>query len=919
MSVIKIEKLWEKYRIKFIVEGKVSWEEVWALQEINLEIEKGEVVGIVGHNGAGKTTLLRLLAGMLVPDRGEISVEGRVAAIMELGAGLNPEFTGRENIIFNARVYGIEETKFKQKIDEIIVFSNLGKFIDAPLKYYSQGMYMRLAFALAIFAEPDILLIDDILAVGDEEAQQKCRRKIVELKDSGKTIILVSHDMSIIKNLCNRVIFVEKGRIVREGTPQSVVPGYIETAGEKIGIAYLEQKGLRVVFNNGRVSISYQGNYLSDAPGGYCSFFDNQLKIHSPSTNLSWEITSSSLSELTAQGRSREGGEIVQYFKMNLRDSRLNLSIHNVANLTQQHNFNLFLSSAYNRWVSSGLEGSFPGFFHKDNWQDLDIIILPGRKLGILTENEDGLPGLILESKTENGDLRVFNSGYHQEARILRFSFLNNQDLSFDIRVCPDKKDFDNCFIQERQVLAVQQQGEELSQKLQEDALAKARSEYKRAMCTISGGDCRLFVDKPARRLQIFYRDKEITADRGLYSILYLSEVEDCDFEIKKVSDSRLILNLHFKTFTQIWELSFLEGDVLSLKIKLEIAKKVVLDKRNLLLELSSAYQNWETPYEKGNLSFEQFANEIAPVRFKNSRVHSIAMSSNQPDQPRIIIEINAENDCIAGLCKWKVENDEVVCLNFQSVIPWGEKDIAPGSYDLFDTRIIFNGQSELKEKFSLNSSTVISRGDLKFILNNGNSNIFWKNNQLTCGLGIYTAVRSRNVWHDSCQAMWKLVKSDKQSVVMLGHWPCMPISQLWEIGFIEDSALRWTAHMEIHREIEIEIEQASIMLTNKYKKWLAKDGANGEFMDEFTLDYDIFPFRYWYGPAGKDGLVARGPGLPDVVFLNTQPLQMPRAVIEDSDYLYSSRLLQYQKNNNKLLVSKKYVYFSGVIKIENK
>ncbi|PIQ88105.1 MAG: hypothetical protein COV73_00580, partial [Candidatus Omnitrophica bacterium CG11_big_fil_rev_8_21_14_0_20_43_6] len=202
MRAVIVENLCEKYRIKFITEGKVSWEEIWALQDINLNINQGEVVGIIGHNGAGKTTFLRLLAGMLVPDKGEVNVQGKVTAIMELGAGLNPEFTGRENIILNARVYGIEEEILKQKIDEIIIFSNLGKFIDAPIKYYSQGMYMRLAFALAIFAEPDILLIDDILAVGDEEAQQKCKRKIVELKEAGKTIILVSHDMGMINKLC---------------------------------------------------------------------------------------------------------------------------------------------------------------------------------------------------------------------------------------------------------------------------------------------------------------------------------------------------------------------------------------------------------------------------------------------------------------------------------------------------------------------------------------------------------------------------------------------------------------------------------------------------------------------------------------------------------------------------------------------
>ena len=162
MRAVEFRGVWEKYRIKFIQKKNVFWEEFWALEDINFGVNKGQVIGIIGENGAGKTTLLKLIAGMLVPDRGEVYVQGKVSALMELGAGFNPEFTGRENIILNARMYGLAEEALEQQIGETIEFAGLGKFIDAPIKYYSQGMYMRLAFALAIYVEPDILLIDDI-------------------------------------------------------------------------------------------------------------------------------------------------------------------------------------------------------------------------------------------------------------------------------------------------------------------------------------------------------------------------------------------------------------------------------------------------------------------------------------------------------------------------------------------------------------------------------------------------------------------------------------------------------------------------------------------------------------------------------------------------------------------------------------
>ena len=198
MKIINFNNVSEKYKIKFIKQKKVYWEEVWALRNINFQAAKGDVIGVIGKNGAGKTTFLKLIAGMLIPDNGDIHIKGKVSALMELGAGFNPEFTGIENIKLNAAIYGLTDDDLKQRMDGIVKFANLGKFINAPIKYYSQGMYMRLAFALAIFVEPDILLIDDILAVGDEEAQQKCIEKIFELKRANKTIILVSHNMTVI-------------------------------------------------------------------------------------------------------------------------------------------------------------------------------------------------------------------------------------------------------------------------------------------------------------------------------------------------------------------------------------------------------------------------------------------------------------------------------------------------------------------------------------------------------------------------------------------------------------------------------------------------------------------------------------------------------------------------------------------------
>ncbi len=926
MSVIKVDKLWEKYRIKFITEGRVSWEEVWALEDVSLSINKGEVIGIIGQNGAGKTTFLRLLAGMLVPDKGEITIEGKVSAIMELGAGFNPEFTGRENLVLNARSYGINDETLKQKINEIIEFSNLGKFIDAPIKCYSQGMYMRLAFALAVFAEPDILLIDDILAVGDEEAQQKCRKKIMELKKSGKTIILVSHDMSVISRLCDKVVFLDKGKIITKGLPPQVITYYLETAGEKSGIGILEQQGLRVVFNNGHLGIAYQGNYITGSVGGYCSFFDPALKLYFPSTNLSWKITSNSVSELKAEGRNREDHHYLQKFSIKLHNNILDLAIHNEGNLVNQYNFNLFLVSTYDEWILLDQQGCFPEFSHRINWVDLNLNVLPKQKLGIFTSIDNLLPGLIFESKFENNIIKFFNSGYEQESRILNLYSIDSKNLSLTIMACSQSVDFKERLEHERQILLLKHQEGE-AKRLKEERLAQETAERSRKEQedfylnehTITRDDCRLFVDETNRRVQIYYKDQKITTAGGVHSILPLTELVDLGFEIKKISEYQLVLNLHFNSFTQIWELVFQEGGVLSLKIKLETKKEIFLDKRNLLFELSNIYQDWQTPDEKGNLLNPQYVNEISPVRFKNSRVCSIALSSRQAAQVRIVFDIRTQNNYITGLYKRKIDNAEIICLNFQSIVPWIQRVVPVGRYDLFEARIVFNSPVRLKKDHVVDTAAAISRKNLKFIFNNGRGSIFWKDKELTFGLGVYTAVRSKNIWYDSSQAMWSLVEKDKQSAVILGKWPYIPISQLWEIKLSADNTIRWVISMEVHQAVEIEIEQTSMMLLDKYKEWSVKDMVKGKFIDEFTLDYDILPFRYWYGNASKKSLMVSEKGLPTIAFFNQKPYLMPRALIENSDYLYHSRLLQYLKLNKKLLPLKKRLYFSGMIKIGNK
>jgi len=200
----------------------------WALQDVSFSVREGEVVGLIGHNGSGKSTLLKILSRIVEPTRGRASIAGRVSALLEVGTGFHQELTGRENIFLNASILGLSRRETEQRIDQIIEFSGIAPFIDTPVKRYSSGMFMRLAFAVAAHIEPEILIVDEVLAVGDVEFQQKCLGKMGEFAASGRTVIFVSHSMQAIKNLCSRVIVLDHGRVVHDGDVIDGIQTYLE-------------------------------------------------------------------------------------------------------------------------------------------------------------------------------------------------------------------------------------------------------------------------------------------------------------------------------------------------------------------------------------------------------------------------------------------------------------------------------------------------------------------------------------------------------------------------------------------------------------------------------------------------------------------------------------------------------------------
>jgi len=244
--VKNVEKYYKKYSNKhkfltlksalvnrtFFSDLKAS-EKFQALKGVSFKVKKGETISLIGENGSGKSTLLKLLAGISKPTNGEIITNGRISALIELGAGFHPEISGRENIFINGIILGLTKKKIEEKLDDIIKFAELEEFIDNPVKSYSSGMYMRLGFSIAINVDPDILLIDEVLAVGDASFVPKCLDKINEFKRKGKTIIFVSHDLSTVERISDKVIWIKEGKIHKQGYPKEIVDSYLEFIGKK--------------------------------------------------------------------------------------------------------------------------------------------------------------------------------------------------------------------------------------------------------------------------------------------------------------------------------------------------------------------------------------------------------------------------------------------------------------------------------------------------------------------------------------------------------------------------------------------------------------------------------------------------------------------------------------------------------------
>lgn len=324
-SIIKVEGLSKQYRIgttntystlrdavsgavkaplrRLLRNGNNEANTIWALKDVSFEIQPGEVVGIIGRNGAGKSTLLKILSRITEPTAGRLELYGRTASLLEVGTGFHPELTGRENTYLNGAILGMPRSEIKQKFDEIVAFAEIEKFIDTPVKFYSSGMYVRLAFAVAAHLEPDVLVLDEVLAVGDTAFQQKCLGKMRDVSSHGRTVLLVSHSMAAVGQLCKTTIWLDEGRVLAFGPSETVIQSYLNAQNPVTGEFKRDESKLERI-----PAVVVLGARVRDSQNEITSNLDSRRPF---SIEVDYKVTSKTLAWVGFTVSTREGFEVM--------------------------------------------------------------------------------------------------------------------------------------------------------------------------------------------------------------------------------------------------------------------------------------------------------------------------------------------------------------------------------------------------------------------------------------------------------------------------------------------------------------------------------------------------------------------------------------------------------------------------------
>ncbi len=576
---------------------------VTALQDISLSVEAGESLGIIGRNGSGKSTLLSIIGGVTLPTQGRVTVNGRVASLLELGAGFHPLLTGRENVYLNAGLLGMRHAQVDEVFDRIVEFSGIGEFIDHPIDTYSSGMYVRIGFSIAVHTNPDVFLADEVLTVGDEYFQRKCRQKIGELREQKKTIIFVSHDLGIVNSLCGRVILLDRGRMLHRDTVQKTISFYLRQVGRDRGVHTFTEGAVDAVQCDGRISLFHQQEEVT-APHGILMHMESLGQCHMSHT-AEWNVT-----ERTATGCRARGMmprlPIALLWDLELRQDVLRWTV----SLEVLREVKLDVISilfhwpvAYAHWHYGRLSGHFDEITPKDVTINLVAAasdVMPNRSAvmpmtAVFPEAQSSLPAVIASFEATRYPFAYYwaNSDYMTYCRILcadvhltgqgrHFAPGRHELITFEVSLWRDWE-------------AARQQ------------VTRLRNELRRVLNedrALTHGPCSAYLEEG--RLRLAYEEREFTSFLHFYASmlvqqlwndshnLHWTSVSSDGARIEAVGESRRF------PFQQTWEVAKAD-DGFSVRIWMDVREPFDVQEYHASMVLLPAYTAWQTDHESGD------------------------------------------------------------------------------------------------------------------------------------------------------------------------------------------------------------------------------------------------------------------------------------------------------------------------------
>jgi ABC-type polysaccharide/polyol phosphate transport system ATPase subunit len=905
MKVVQFKNVWEMYRIPFLLGKQTLWENFWALKDIEFDINKGQTVGIIGKNGSGKSTILKLIAGILSSDRGQVVVEGRVSGLLELGAGFQPELTGMENVYLNIGLFGLTPSQIDEKYDSIVNFAGIGKFMNAPVKCYSSGMFMRLAFAIAIQVDPDILLVDDTLAVGDEDSQRKCIKKIFELKECGKTIVFVTHDMCLASMLCNRLIFLDEGRIVSEGSAKEIIGHYIETVGDKKGIGVIQSGPLRVTFNNGKIVLTWKNVPVTKGLGAHSSVFVLDKSYDSTQADWTAEVKEDCL-EIVAVGKWWRL-PVSQRWRVKIGlDSSVSWDIEMVLEEgmnIEKTQANVMLTENYREWFTPKAKGCFHNILPEDrNWEELFRCDLIKTCLGVkdMESGEEVATPVLFESLDCNSTniAAVLNSDHSNNARILQFS-------KFEHHFLPKGKSA--CF----------------SGRISFDMAILGQYKGKKDVFVLEKDNLKLIFD--GNNANIFWGDLMLTKGLGIYSSFLCHKIWHSCVQADWAAETDknfLCIKARWNRIPviQIWNFSFAEDGSIRWSMDIEVLRELDIEVQQVNIMLSDKYKNWITSVSCGEFPevFSESWTDVIQGNIKDGFVGVENFYEDKDSFPRIMVVTEHKKENPNNFAK--IFNSDLQSmgrtLQLCRYADEGRSRFLPGRYHCFSARIYVVQQQ--KKIGSYANNNMIDRYPLRLFFQKGSGRIFWRGTEFTKNLCLYTSIRSEHIWNDSTQARWEHTEASDNKLVLKGTWRCIPIVQTWQLSLIDDNLIDWQVNMEVLEQIAVDRQQTNIMLSENYLNWMAADGSKGRFA-LFRSDIDDDWDRLWSGAAkgyiGVESFKKDKKLFPGIYFTGSSEGLIMNIV--NSDVYYRGRVLQALNENKIVLMPGKYDYFSGKVEIK--